>query len=68
MKEYIKVTHAPLLREGSRPPASLCEVLPAASFTSAGPPQKAAAFRVRWVCRTPQPLRRQSCGWSWMVF
>ena len=30
MKEYIiKVTHAPLLREGSRPPASLCEVLPA---------------------------------------
>lgn len=29
MKEYIKVTHVPLLREGSRPPASLCEVLPA---------------------------------------
>ena len=30
MKEYIiKVTHAPLLREGSRPPAPLCEVLPA---------------------------------------
>lgn len=29
MKEYIKVTHAPLLRERSRPPASLCEVLPA---------------------------------------
>lgn len=29
MKEYIKVTHAPLLRELSRPPASLCEVLPA---------------------------------------
>lgn len=29
MKEYIKVTYAPLLREGSRPPASLCEVLPA---------------------------------------
>lgn len=30
MKEYIiKVTHAPLLREGNRPPASLCEVLPA---------------------------------------
>ncbi len=28
MKEY-KVTHVPLLREGSRPPASLCEVLPA---------------------------------------
>lgn len=29
MKEYINVTHAPLLRECSRPPASLCEVLPA---------------------------------------
>lgn len=29
MKEYIKVTHVPLLREDSRPPASLCEVLPA---------------------------------------
>lgn len=29
MKEYIKVTHSPLLRDGSRPPASLCEVLPA---------------------------------------
>lgn len=33
MKEYIiKVTHGPLLREGSRPPASLCEVLPAGSI------------------------------------
>ena len=29
MKEYIKVTHSPLLRDCSRPPASLCEVLPA---------------------------------------
>ena len=29
MKEYIKVTHSPLLRDSSRPPASLCEVLPA---------------------------------------